>query len=570
MKSQTLKSISLITVASAGLLACNPLNKMAKKADDVKYTATPDPLEMHGDSVEVTVNGTIPPKYFNKKVTATIKPYFKAEDGTVTQFDSIVLVGESADADGKKINFANGGSYKLNSKVPYNKSMANGELWVTAVGKYKGKVKDIQDFKLADGTITTPLLVQSDDKPIVGADNFERITTETHKAEIHYLINSATVRSSELSDEDVKQLFADIKAKAVDTNYQFKSLHVEAYASPDGELTLNENLADNRAKSAGNVVERELKRRKVAEAKEEGFTELVGKGEDWDGFKTAMEASDIEDKDLIIRVLQMYKDPAKRETEIKNLAETYLEVKDQILPDLRRSQVALAINKVGKSDEEIARLASEDASKLNVEELLYAATLTTDMDEKEAIYAKAVSIYGDDWRSHNNLGYIKLMKNDMAAAETNFNNAAAKAPNEAVVNNNLGVIARLKGDRKKALEYYNKAGGAGKEVAYNKGIVYILDGDYASAVSNLSGSASFNEALAKVLNGDNEGALNTLNNSEAANTAEGYYLKAVIGARMEKEDLVKNNLKTAISKDPSLKEKALNDVEFMKYDLSSL
>jgi len=563
MKAQTLKTISVIAVASAGMIACNPLNKMAKNASDLKYTASPNPIEMHGDSVEVTVDGTIPPKYFNKKVTATLKPYFKVDGQKVVEFDSINLVGESADANGKKIDFENGGNYKLVSKVPYKKNMEKGELWVTAVGKYKGKVKDIQDFKLADGTIITPMLVKGDDKPIIGADKFERITTDIHKAEINFLINSANVRGSELTDDDIKMLFDDIKTKSADSTYQFKSLSVEAYASPDGELTLNENLADNRAEKAASRIEKELKRNKVEAA--DGFTKTMGKGEDWTGFKSAMEASSIQDKELIIRVLQMYQDPAKRESEIKNLAETYLEVKDQILPGLRRSQIALAVDKVGKSDEEIARLASEDASQLNVEELLYAATLTNDMDKIESIYTKAVSQFGDDWRSHNNLGYAKLMKNDLAGAKTNFNNAMSKSSDNPIINNNLGVIARLEGDRDKAMEYYSKASGAGKEVNYNKGIVYILDGDYSSAVSSFSGTNDFNAALAQLLNGNNEGALQTLNNSEDAQTAEGYYLKAVIAARMDKADMVSNNLKAAFEKDPSLKDKAMKDAEFIGF-----
>ncbi len=565
MKAKQLKSLSIVALAATGFIACNPLNKMAKNAEDLQYTATPNPIEMHGDSVEVTVNGTIPPKYFNKKVTATLKPYFKVDGNKVAEFDSLTLVGESADANGKKIDFENGGSYKLVSKVLYSDNMERGELWVTAIGKYKGKVKDIQDFKLADGTIITPTLVIGDDKPIIGADNFQRITTDIHKADIHFLINSSSVRGSELNDDDIKQMFEDIKSKSSDSTFNFKSLSVEAYASPDGELSLNENLADNRAKAGASRVERELKRRKVEGAKEEGFTTTTGKGEDWAGFKTAMEASDIEDKELIIRVLQMYQDPAKREAEIKNLAETYLEVKDQILPDLRRAQIALAIDKVGKSDEEIAKLAAENSTALNVEELLYAATLTNDLDKKEDIYAKAVSQFGDDWRAHNNLGYVKLMKNDLAAAETNFNNAMSKG-SDPIINNNLGVIARLEGDRVKAIEYYNKAAGAGDEVNYNKGIVNILDGDYSSAVANFKGTEDFNAALAQLLNSNADGALKTLNASEDSKTAEGYYLKAVIAARMDKAEMVASNLKIAIEKDPSLEAKAKKDAEFIKYN----
>ncbi len=570
MKSTVLRDLSLLTVASIGLFSCNPLSKMAKNADKLQYTVTPNPLEMHGDSVNIAVNGNIPPKYFHKKATATLKPYFKVGDNVVAQFDSINLVGSSADGDGKKIDYEKGGSYKLESKVPYTPEMVRGELWVTAIGKYKGKVKDIVDIKLADGTITTPLMVAADDKPILGKDNFKRITTDVHAAQINYLINSSEVRSTELRNEAIKEMMDAIKAKSKDAVYQFKSLYVEAYASPDGEITRNEKLADNRAESASAVVKRQLSSNKVKAASDKEFTKLEGKGEDWEGFKTAMQASDIKDKDLIIRVLQMYPDPAKREEEIKNLAETYIEVKDRILPGLRRSQIKLSIDKVGKSDEEISALASSDAKALNVEELLYAATLTNDINKQLEIYRSAVQVYPNDWRAHNNVGYILVLQNKLDEAETNFKNAESKAANKAEVMNNLGVIARLRGNRAQAMEYYKKASGAGDEVNYNMGILNILSGNYSTAESNFGGTKSFNAALAQLLNGDANKAISTLDASEEKNSAEAYYLKAIAGARNNNLDMVMNNLKAAISKDPALKDKAKKDAEFIKFNLSSL
>lgn len=570
MKPKSVRNLSLALAASMGLMACNPLNKMAKNAETLKYSVTPNPLEMHGDSVVITVNGTIPPKYFHKKASATIKPYFKAGDNVVAQFDSINLIGEQADGNGKKINYEKGGNYTLSTKVPYEDGMERGELYVTAIGKYKTKVKDIVDIKLADGTNITPKLVQSDDRPIIGKDNFQRITTDVHKSEINYLINSSQVRSNELRDDDMKAMFEIIKEQAKDSTRVFKKLDVSAYASPDGELTINENLADNRAKSAGNSVKSKLKRAKIDAAKEDSFYNLVGKGEDWDGFKTLMNASDIADKNLIIRVLQMYTDPAKREAEIKNLAETYTEVKDKVLPQLRRSQIALTIDKVGKTDEQILDLAKNNSTELNVEELLYAATLTNDLNEKLDFFNKSKKQFADDWRGHNNAGYILLLQNKMSDAEANFKQAASLASNNPIVNNNLGVIARLKGDITTAMDFYNKAGAAGSDVNYNKGIIAIIQGDYSSAKSNFGGNQTFNAALATLLNGNPDGALKVIDASEDKNSAEAYYLKAIIGARTNNKDLMMNNLKTAISKDGALKSKAMKDVEFIKFDLSSL
>lgn len=571
MKPKSVRNLSIILAASMGLIACNPLSKMAKNAQNLKYTVTPNPLEMHGDSVEVTVSGKVPPKFFHKKASAIIKPYFKDQQGNVvTNFDSVLLVGENADGNGKKINYEKGGDYEIVTKVPYTAGMERGELFVTAIGKYKTKVKNIVEIKLAEGTNVTPKWVQSDDRPIMAADKFVRITTDMHKADIHFLINSPNVRGKELKDADILELKEIIKTKAADSTYVFKGLKIDAYASPDGELSKNENLAQNRAKAAGKSVKAMLKREKVSNAKDDTFYVLAGKGEDWSGFKSKMEASDIEDKNLIIRVLEMYQDPVKREAEIKNLAKTYEEVADKILPQLRRSQMTLTVDKVGRSDEMILDLAKNDPTKLSVEEILYAATLTNDLNEKLDIYKKAAAQYGNDWRTHNNVGYIQLLQNKLNDASANFKKAEGLDSSQPIVHNNMGVIARLNGDITEAKSRYGKAGGAGSDVNYNMAIVQIIEGKYGSAVSNIGSNNTLNAALASILNGEAEKALNIIEQSEDKSSAEAHYLKAIAAARTNKEDMMKSNLKTAIKKDASLKSKAMKDVEFIKFDISSL
>jgi Tfp pilus assembly protein PilF len=448
--------------------------------------------------------------------------------------------------------------------------MMSGELKAKIVGRYKSKSQELATVKVADGTIVTPNLVEDDDKPILGADEFQRITTDVHNAQIHYLINSSYVRPSELRDEDMEKLIEMIEKKAADSNYVFKKADIQAYASPDGELSLNENLAEDRAGSAAKALKRQMRKADAEKGTKDEFYNLVGKGEDWKGFKKAMQASDIKDKDLILRVLEMYQDVKKREQEIKNLAETYTVLKDEILPELRRSQIALSIDKVGKSDEQIAQLAADSAKGLNVEELLYAATLTDALSKKLEIYKKAAKIYPDDWRGHNNAGYVKLMQNDVSAAKSYFEAAQSKASNNPIVMNNLGVIARLNGDRSAAMDYYNKANGAGDEVNYNKGIVNILNGNYDAATSNFSSFNSVNKALAQILAGSADQAVRTIDDSDEKTTAKAYYLKAIAGARTNNKELVMNNLKTAISKDPSMKDRAMKDAEFIDYDLSTL
>jgi len=569
MKLSIFKNISFAAVAIAALVACNPLNKMEKNAETATYKATPNPLEMHGDSVAVTISGKIPTKYLHKKAAIKVTPIFVVDGKTVKSLDPFVLVGESSDFEGKKIKFEEGGSFTFDYKYAYADNMERGTLKAQLEGLFKTKTKAIGTFDIAEGTNITPKLVQSDEKPIIGADAFQRVVPFTESAEILYTIQSSQVRGSEKSKPAVKSMLANIKTYSKDTTVVFKGLAVEAYASPDGELTKNESLADNRAKSASAVVKSQLNRYKIEGSKDDAFYTLAGKGEDWAGFKQKMEASNIEDKQLIIRVLEMYSDPAKREAEIKNLSETYTEVKKEVLPPLRRSQMILSMERVGRSDEQISAQFKSDPTLLSVEEILYAATLTNDLNEKLAIYTKAAELHSGDWRAANNMGYINLLQNKLGEAEANFNKSKA-IKETPVVMNNLGVIARLKGDRAAAKANYAKANGAGDEVNYNIGILNIMDGEYASAVSNMGSYKTLNLALAQILNGDAESALNTIDASEDKDSAEAYYLKAIVGARTDKDDLMMKNLKLAINKDNSLKAKALKDVEFIKADLSKL
>ena len=569
MKLSIFKNISVAAIAIAALVACNPLNKMEKNAETASYQAAPNPLEMHGDSVAVTITGKIPAKYLHKKAAIRVTPIFVVDGQTVKSLDPFVLVGEDSDFEGKKIKFEEGGSFSFDYTYAYADNMERGTLKAQLEGLFKTKTKVIGTFDIAEGTNITPKLVQSDDKPILGKDAFQRVVPFTESAEILYTIQSSSVRGSEKSKAEVKSMLSNIKTYSKDTTVVFKGLAVQAYASPDGELTKNENLADNRAKSAAAVVKSQLKRYKVEGSKDDAFYNLEGKGEDWAGFKQKMEASNIEDKQLIIRVLEMYSDPAKREAEIKNLSETYVEVKKEVLPPLRRSQMVLSMERVGRSDEEIVAQYKADPALLSVEEILYSATLTNDLNEKLSIYSKASELHAGDWRPINNMGYINLLQNKLGDAEANFNKAKAiKAAPE--VMNNLGVIARLKGDRATAKANYDQASGAGDEVNYNKGILDIMSGDYGSAVSNMGSYKTLNLALAQILNGNAEAALNTIDASEDKDSAEAYYLKAIVGARTGKDDLMMKNLKLAIKKDNSLKEKALKDVEFIKADLSKL
>ncbi|MCB0482336.1 MAG: hypothetical protein KDC83_12975 [Flavobacteriales bacterium] len=563
MKKRTLSQLSIIALIAVGIIGCNPLKKMSKYEQDIKYTVTPDPLEMHGDSVTVSITGKIPPKFFHKLATVTATPVLKnAEGEVVKEFKETKLIGEAVDGDGQKIPFEAGGSFSYNDKIAYDPSMENVTLNVKAVAGFKTKTKEFESRKVADGTKTTPLWVQKDARPILGKDNFVKVIPRTSEAQINYAIQSSQVQPKELQDDDIKALRAFVK-DGVAKGFEFKIATVSAYASPDGEMALNDNLANDRAKTGGSALKTILKNQKSKAADKEGFVQEIGKGEDWDGFKTAMASSDIADKELILRVLSMYPDGEKREQEIKNMAATYVELADKILPGLRRAQIVVKADEKARTDEEITKLLKSDPTQLSVEEVLYGATLTQDLNEKMRIYGIAKSQFPKDWRGANNVGYIYVLQNNMSAAKGEFD-AAAAAGGTNIVKNNQGVVALFEGNTAAADDAFKAASGAGPEVNYNMGIIAVKKGDYSTAVSKFGSETTLNAGLAKMLNGDNEGAVKAIDASADKDSAAGLYLKAVAAARGGNADGAVSNLKNAIAKDGGLKKKAANDAEFVK------
>lgn len=559
------KGIALSIIISFAIAACNPLKKMAKRYPEVKFDVSPPVLTLKGDSVEFSVNGKIPANYFHKKVFVDFVPVliYPAEGGNPKDQKTKILRGEATDGEGDKIEFAKGGGFSEKYKFAYEKSMETATLKVKATGRFKTKSKEIsKDTVIAMGTIITQQLVKGDDRPILAKDNFVKTIPVSYNAEINYLVNSSSVQPKELNDADIKALLNSLKM-ADSAGVTINSVAVSAYASPDGELTLNENLANDRAKSGSNAVADMFKKMKKDDlAKNASMYSMQGKGEDWDGFKKLMMASEIKDKDLIIRILEMYSDPQKREQEIKNLAKTYLEVADKILPQLRRSQITVNGEKKSRSDEQIKQTFAAAPDSLSAEELIYGATLTNDLNEKMKYYQQAVKMYPSDWRGHNNLAYCYLMQNKLSEAKAALEKAGST---EAIANNNMGIVTRLMGNRAKAEELFSSATAAGSDVNYNLGIIKIQKGEYESAVSNFGENKTFNAALAQLLVGNADKALEVVDASEDKNSAEGYYLKAIIGARKKNADMLANNLKSAISKDASYKEKAKKDAEFIKY-----
>jgi len=564
MEKRHLKGLTLTVVAALVLSGCGGLGKMKKYVENIKYTVDPNPLIVQGDSVAVNISGNFPGKYFYKKAQVELTPTLTYTGGE-TPYKMVGFQGEKAVGNYTVIPYETGKAFSYSDKVAFTPSMAESELYVRILGKQGNKEVPFDPFKLADGVITTPYLVMSDDKVLLTKDAFVRITDHSQQATINYLVNSSTVRPGELKDADMKAMADFIKGVAKKGNINLKGLAIDAWASPEGELSLNENLADDRTKSAKAAAKGELTRNKVESAKADAFYTLTARGEDWDGFKKAMQAStEVPDKELVLRVLEMYSDVSKRESEIKNMAATYKEIAEKVLPSLRRSELNLNYQIVGKTDEQLTAMSRTMPDSLNVEELLFAATLTTDLNEQLRIYKEVERIYPNDHRGPNNVGYIYMMQNNLADAEAAFQRANGIMDNPQSTNN-LGVVARLKGDRKKAMEHYRKAVAAGPEVKYNMGIIDIQNGDYGAANGNMSGNNTFNAALAKMLGGDAAGAQRILEQSPDKDTAMGHYLMAVIGARQSNGDMVRNHVGMAVQKDGSLRDKALKDLEFRNF-----
>ncbi len=554
-----------IVVASAFILSsCGGITKMKDNASNVSYSVTPSPLEMNGGEVQVTIKTQFPEKYFNKKAVVVATPYLKFDGGEV-EFEPTTLQGESVEANNKVISYA-GGDYTYTGKVPYKDEMMRSELMVKMSASIKEKTPiEIPGIKIADGIITTPNLVEVDPKTIFIGDNYVRVTPETYSADIHYVIDKSDVRDSELKKEGIKNFEKDVADVKKDSSIELKDVKVSAYASPDGDLVkINTPLAEKRGTSAERFLKRVFTKAKLSEADQKDFIKVMSTPEDWEGFKKLMEESNIQDKDLILRVLSMYSDPEVREKEIKNISAAFKEIAEKILPKLRRSVLTMDVEVVGKSDDELKALALSNPDSLKVEEILRGASLQDNPNDKLAVYQKAAENFPKCFRAKNSVGIVEMKLGNVDAAKKAFEEAAA-LKDENAIKNNLGAVALAQGDIAKAEELLTSAMGAGDQVNYNLGIIKIKQGDYKAAVNYFGNKPSFDAALAQLLNGDNAKALSILGELGDVDDAMVYYLKAVASARGGQDEGVYNNLRTAVGKDASLKEYAKKDVEFLKY-----
>jgi tetratricopeptide (TPR) repeat protein len=556
------KNFAIFILAAAVLSSCGGLNKMVKDSDLVNYKVTPEVLEMHGGEVDLTVDVNYPAKYFNKKAVVTLTPVVRYEGGE-TALDPLVVQGEDATENNKQISFDGGGSASISHTFDYEDAMMMSELYVTVNAAIKDKTADLGEVKLADGIIVTPLLVYNDPKVILFDNNFKQIVPESYEADIKYVINRADVRRSEMGKDEITGLNKTLVKTDENERLELKGIEISAYASPDGELDFNTKLADKRQTTANKYLSGQLKKADIEVAEE--LMSMMSTPEDWDGFKTLMEASDIQDKEMILRVLSMHSDPVVREQEIKNLSAAFEVIKEEILPELRRSKFTVNMDKIGWSDEELVDHFANNPDTLVLEELLYTATLVKDKETMLAVYNKAVEVAPQCLRAHSNQGVVLYKMGKMEEAAASFKAAKAIKDHD-IINNNLGAIALKSGDVAAAKEAFTASMGAGAKVNYNLGIVAIKEGEYETALNYFGSEASYNAALAKYLSGDSDGAWRMNANLEKVG-GMGYYLQAVIAAGQDKPEAALENLKLAVENcgDPQfIKDRAVKDLEFAK------
>ena len=530
--------------------------KMGELSADY-FTVTPQVLEAVGGKVPATINGKFPEKYFNKKAVVEVTPVLKWNGGEA-KGQRATFQGEKVEGNDQTISYKMGGSYTMKTSFDYVPEMAKSELYLEFKATIGKKVVTIPAVKIADGVISTSELVNNtlgNANPALGEDAFQRIIKEKHDANIMFLIQQANIRSSEL--KTAKEFNKEVANVNEAANKKISNIEVSAYASPDGGVSLNTTLAENRESNTTKMLSKDLKKAKIDAPIDAKYT-----AQDWEGFQELVSKSNIQDKELILRVLSMYQDPAQREQEIKNISSVYKTLADEILPQLRRSRLTLNYEIIGKSDEEIAKLASSNPSELNVEELLYAATLTNDPAKQEAIYTQATKQFPNDYRAFNNLGKLAYQAGNVDKAESYFKKAASVNASPEV-NMNLGLISLIKGDKAAAETYFGKAAGT-KELGESMGNLYIAQGQYERAVNSFGDSKTNSAALAQILAKDYNKAKNTLANVERPD-AYTDYLMAVLGARTNNSSMVTSSLKSAVAKDPSLAKKAATDLEFAKY-----
>lgn len=533
-------------------------SKMGPLSAD-NFTVTPKPLETQAGVVSATVNGAFPEKYMKKKAVVTVTPELRYGDGKVVKGEAATFQGEKVMGNDQVISYRMGGHYTMKTAFAYNPEMQKSDMYLTFDARRGKKVYNVPAVKVNYGIIATSELYRqalTNGGGCLALDSFQRVKAKKQEANIKFLINQANLRKSELKNNSVGEFVKLLKEINKDREgLNLQNVEIQAYASPEGGFKFNDKLANKRQNVSEKYVRKEMKSAGV-----EGNLDAHYTAQDWEGFQQLVQASDIQDKDVILRVLSMYKDPQEREQQIRNMSEGFRELADAILPELRRSRLIIHYETIGRNDEQIKAQYNEDAAKLSADELLYYATLEEDAAKKEEIYAKTAQLYTNDYRPLNNLAVMAFNRGDEAKAKELLAQAITKSNNAAEANATLGLIALKNGNVAEAENLIAKAADAN---ALNEALGYlsIAKGNYAQAEEYFKDSYNNSAALAQLLNKNYAAAKATLNNIKNPNGLTSY-LHAIVSARQGNKYAANSYLKEALQKDPSLKAYAENDLEF--------
>lgn len=548
---------NFLMLSAASLLMLTSCSKLGPLSAD-NFTVTPNPLETQAGKVPATINATFPEKYMKKKAVVTVVPELRYADGQVARGNASTFQGEKVMGNNQTVSYKVGGRYTMKTSFDYVPEMHKSEMYLT-FDAYIGKKKcEVPAVKVANGVIATSELYKKtllSDGGCIAPDSFQRVKTQKQEANIKFLINQAQLRKSELHNNSVQEFVKMLKKINADREgLNVQNVEVLAYASPDGGVKFNDRLANNRQNVSEKYVKDQLKKTKVEANIDAHYT-----AQDWDGFQRLVQASNLQDKDVILRVLSMYKDPQEREEQIRNMSAGFQELADGILPELRRSRLIINYETIGRSDDQIKVQYAEDAAKLSADELLYAATLEESPAKQEEIYKTTAKLYDKDYRAYNNLAALAIAKGDVKTAESYLKKAQSLGNNTPEASANLGLLALIAGDTQDAEAKISKASGS-ENVSLALGALNIAKGNYAQAEKDFGNSNSNTAALAQLLNKNYADAAKTLDKvAEPDGVTD--YLHAIVAARRGNKFAANSYLKDALQKDPSLKAYADNDLE---------
>ena len=583
---KVIKIFSVLLMSSAVIFTGCGLKKMVKKQSQVTYSVTPNPMEAHGGKMTMEIKGTYPAKYFHKKANVTITPVIKAEDGTTVNLQPINLKGEKAVGDAKMIPYKTGGSFSVTQTTDYRPAFAACTLAGNAAATLSTKNATFEELFFGEGTIATSERTATNPKLgykneavsgsyLVFADHGytgKQITTKTGL--IYYEWNKDNLNwNAPLNKVDENKQTLNELMPFMDKYPEIIGVSITGWASPEGELNRNQDLSSNRSKTAKDWFDKEYDKyiknlaketkQKPADLKKEIKFDLEDKGEDWDGFLSAVMASSMKEKDQVLNVIRSQTDRDQRQQQIRNMIAIYNEI-DNMLPELRRAIIKISCTDA-KTDEDIARLSSENPEELSLTELLYSASLTTDIKRKEAIYKAAIQLFPNDYRGYGDLACIKAFEGNLTEAKDLLEKAASISPNNGVILNNQGIIAMMEKNYEAAKQAFEESEKAGFSQAYNMGVLDLKKGDYAAAASKMANTkCDHNLALNQILSKNYAAAKSTLE-CITEKTADDYYLLAIVAARTNTESSIYSNLKQACEVDPRYKVQAAKDMEFKKY-----